>query len=391
MSILQIILLFVVLWTAFGDRLRALFHKKPVKQETPVDQEKLNDLFDKYDNSTNTSSYNIPSRKNRLQSDIDQLVDKTYSDSEIDRLMAKVEKKSYLDDDIARLAQKVEKACRPQKINSNVSKRNFKNVYNITNNFCCCKQEEVKPKSNCNGQRKFIICDTNKVHCLSFKKAAEVRLTAVAGGGAGGIGFIKAITFINGAGGSAGEHMEKLLHIDAGTIMEIKLGKGGDAKLERQGEPTSVKIKKLGKIEDFACPGGRNGHPYLSEIVQVNQLTVPIDADQNLHNLIEPGKLDNLQEPTQNGQPGSFSLPSFPNLPGGGGCSSQTGTGGSPIVTGNERGCGDKGSGGGGSIANDIDLCKEKLSGCGGDGYAIVEILEQYSVCLEDIVIFVDC
>lgn len=95
-------------------------------------------------------------------------------------------------------------------------------------------------------------------------------ITAVAGGGAGGLGFVDGIYTVNGGGGGAGEFIiDYPIPIKLGYRIVITVGQGGDWTSSHNpghGQPTTITVyHQCHRIFYLSLSGGHPGHPTLEE------------------------------------------------------------------------------------------------------------------------------
>lgn len=241
---------------------------------------------------------------------------------------------------------------------------------------------------------KYVFGDPMHTHTFTVTdNVKQLFISAIGGGGAGGIGCIKDMYYYNGGGGGAASCIiNKPIEVMIGTILNISIGRGGCPNECRDGGDTVINITHPdGTTDMIVIKGGTNGHPRLKGNLCANRRA--------------PASTDDF-EPTLNvdggscgescisilkggvGQNGSISLPSY--------TSAQTGTGGSSIFAMGGKGGnitplnsknpdinfshnllgenGKYGSGGGGSVAKySLDLSKP-LAGLGGDGFVVIDI-----------------
>lgn len=217
-------------------------------------------------------------------------------------------------------------------------------------------------------------------------------LTMVAGGGAGGIGFIKDIKYYSGSGGGSGACIIKRpIKIKKCSILRVKVGKGGTL-MTNNGEDSEVEIINCGTISEcIKVFGGCNGSPSYEEVEYYRTHDIP--SDKVFFGGCS-GKHDQCDTFSgRKGADGNISYMSQLLLSGGCGCSNifmSGGKGGSSIfmvggsgglcksITNYDKnlliGCDGKfGSGGGGSCARLKPNYSEKLSGNGGNGFILIE------------------
>lgn len=272
---------------------------------------------------------------------------------------------------------------------------------------------------------RMVYTDTSKIHNLIIDADIEMLfLTIVAGGGAGGIGFVKDMYYFSGGGGGAGAcYIKKPIKASKNTLLKIKVGKGGYLKgchKSEHGEDSFVEIfhPQLSCTSCTSCTssdsysntihccdchnqrceliltkGGKNAHPnnnqvscYLNNNNDIDMCCVEISGGKG-------GVNDFKCFDGDDGGDGCVSVPSqFAASGGNGGCSciyeggcgggnyfNNGGAGGNYLSSSDRSGCmiigsdGKFGSGGGGSAPKiNIDF-KKKLSGYGGDGIVIIE------------------
>lgn len=247
---------------------------------------------------------------------------------------------------------------------------------------------------DCPGESSTGTCSNTKI----FKYKAQVQIfsfplnvtfayiSAVGGGGAGGVGFIKDMYYYSGGGGGAGSCIiKKPIKIVPNTIVKVIIGKGGVASKDEQdkqkGGDTIIEfIYPNGSTKIFILKGGWNGHPYFSEVGKTLSNSIAVKPG-------EGGKDDcGLTFLSgSDGCPGTITIPSQIAACGGKGGSSLMGGGGKGggnyFSSGGSGGKnssdnlygenGEFGSGGGGSVPRFIH--DSILSGNGGDGIVIIE------------------
>lgn len=229
--------------------------------------------------------------------------------------------------------------------------------------------------------------DTTKVHKFIVEEDINIIwVTMVGGGGSGGIGCINGVTYYSGSGGGAGTTIiHKPIKVHKGATLLIKVGKGGTANTNCDGQSSSITImsnggenivKTNGGENIVEAPGGENGFPKVT-----NANIEPVTFIES----VEPGSgginILNLSFSGEDGDPGSISLPSqtVSNTGDGGNSSFFVGGNGgqNSFELGGRGGTsenliggdGQFGSGGGGSCPkNHIDM-NSQLSGNGGDGF----------------------
>jgi len=253
-------------------------------------------------------------------------------------------------------------------------------INNLINNTT--KPQVANCISGTNTPNTTILTCTNKVHKIVVNPAAEfIFITIVAGGGAGGIGFIKNMYYYSGGGGGAGAcFIKKPIQVKKNYMLHIKIGKGGDIVSGKNGEDSYVKvIDSHGKCEyKMVVCGGKNGYPSYN-MVTCDTKNISVNGGLG-------GSSCTPCYSGNDGCPGQISVPSqFASHGGNGGCShfGDGGDGG-----GNHFNCGGSGgnykdamcgqdgqygSGGGGSAPKINTNSNIKKSGNGGDGMAIIE------------------
>jgi len=229
---------------------------------------------------------------------------------------------------------------------------------------------------------KTIFTCTNQIHQIVIDKDIDfIFVTIIAGGGAGGIGFIRNMYYYSGGGGGAGScFIKKPVSVKKNYTLRIKVGKGGDIMQNKNGEHSYVKVyNQCGKCEyKVFVSGGKNGYPSYSMITS-NVEHVSVCGGYG-------GENCNSCFSGNNGCDGKISIPSqFVSSGGNGACSHfyEGGDGG-----GNYFNCGgsggvysDKicgqdgkyGSGGGGSAPKMNINPHTQNSGNGGDGMVMIE------------------
>ena len=222
---------------------------------------------------------------------------------------------------------------------------------------------------------KLFFADTDKTHKFVIDKdICIIFITAVAGGGAGGVGCIDGLKNISGGGGGSGASIiKKPVVVDIGATISITIGKGGSSNTCEHGQNTTIKIMTCkGQKEVICLDGGKNGHPYAVDDIK---FTEGGNGGKSCIELMQGKK----------GDSGIISYPSQMCSNGGNGGGSHFYDGGKGAS--NVFDCGGKGgtsfkgigengkfgSGGGGSSPKmRIDL-KKKLSGNGGSGFVLIE------------------
>ena len=255
---------------------------------------------------------------------------------------------------------------------------NNNNNSETNNTIVCCTQQLIFTDTS--GEHTYVIDNSNTV---------MIFLTMVGGGGGGGIGYVDQFYYYSGGGGGAGSAVFKVpITVSLGTILKIKIGKGGDTCLNVNGEKSYVKIiYPSGETNIIEVDGGLNGQPIINTNSQINP-TLNTDVTGGNGG---SGTINALNG--QNGDNGEIAVPSFPNPQSGDGgdsAFSQGGDGGSNLFSRGGIGArstdtnrigkhGKFGSGGGGSlpriITNQILSSGEVLSGLGGDGLVIIELV----------------
>ena len=112
---------------------------------------------------------------------------------------------------------------------------------------------------NCN--RLFYTCP-NKIHKLVIDKDINlIFITIIGAGGAGGMGCVKDMYYYSGGGGGAGScYIKKPVEVRNGTILNIKVGKGGTIKDNLDGEDSYVEVNNLYTDNAIVvAQGGKNG------------------------------------------------------------------------------------------------------------------------------------
>lgn len=242
-----------------------------------------------------------------------------------------------------------------------------------------CKINEIINMDTCShtcehqcGKKMFT--DTNKEHKFVIEHDIEfICLTMVAGGGAGGVGFVKDMFFYSGGGGGSGACLINCpIPVKKGTIIKIQVGKGGNLNTKRNGQNTIVEIINPDlKMQCIQTNGGENGCP---------SIECEKDVSGGIGGISGVSVLSGA-----NGQNGMISMPSartaiagnggnsvfFNGGNGGGNMFGIGGTGGTiDELIGQD---GKFGSGGGGSCPRNIIDTTQKISGNGGDGLVIIE------------------
>lgn len=259
--------------------------------------------------------------------------------------------------------------------------KRYEQIYNEINNIytiidcdnpsICCSN----PEDQLNICNKIVYTDTTNIKSYKIEEnICMILVTMVAGGGAGGIGFIKDMFYYSGGGGGAGSCcIKKPIHVVIGTILNIKVGKGGNLNTNMNGEDSYIEfIHPSGKKTTLVTVGGNNG--YSSLLMELN-----VDGGKGGKSDL-CGVFDGCD-----GSNGTISIPSAFSAVGGNGGSSifyKGGNGGGNYFNNGGLGGdiiniigqdGQFGSGGGGSAPkSNIDIT-QKLSGNGGDGMVIIE------------------
>jgi hypothetical protein len=249
---------------------------------------------------------------------------------------------------------------------------------------CHCDCEKI-----CES-RKIIYTDPNNQHIFIVKPGIKfIFITAVGGGGAGGLGIIKDMYYYSGGGGGSGASIiNKPISVVDGTILYITVGKGGDILSGVHGGETIIKITypNSSTIELIIVDSGKNGNPSLDDCDTKHVLNVDGGAQGNGVTCLISGN---------DGMNGNVSVPSFLAL--------NAGSGGDSIMYAGGRGAGNTfadggegghvlmkstlnndtdvligkpgkyGSGGGGSAAKSFIDKTKTASGYGGDGLVIIE------------------
>ena len=253
----------------------------------------------------------------------------------------------------------------------------IENIYDLININNECIENVNMEKVSCCPFRK-VYTDTTKIHKFIIDMEIDLMfVTIIGGGGAGGIGYIKNMYYYSGGGGGASAcFIKKPIEVKKGSILKIKVGKGGNINCCRDGEDSFVEILTCDNNKNIVCvEGGKNGKSSLCFDGKVDGGK----GGKNSYNKCFDGK---------DGKNGSISIPSqflcyggmggnshfYLGGDGGGSYFSLGGNGGNGGNSANIIGCDGKyGSGGGGSAPKcNIDK-NEKLSGDGGDGIVIIE------------------
>lgn len=194
-----------------------------------------------------------------------------------------------------------------------------------------------------------------------------IYITAVAAGGAGGVGIIKNMYYYSGGGGGAGSAIiKKPIQVILGTVLRIYVGKGGSGEIN--GENTIIEILyPNGKTTKLTLHGGTNGVITKGGIGGINECGITFLNGSN-------------------GDDGNVTIPSCIAVCGGNGGNSMIysgGKGGGNYFNNGGKGGsnseniigenGDFGSGGGGSVPRFVLDSGTQLSGNGGDGMVIIE------------------
>jgi hypothetical protein len=258
----------------------------------------------------------------------------------------------------------------------------------------CCPEYKYKECCIMNQQKK-IFTDTTIQHVLQIPDDVNIIfITCCGGGGAGGCGFIENMFYYSGGGGGGGASIiNRPMEVIKGTVITIRVGRGGSCLNERQGEDTVIKIN-IPHIDEYVikAQGGENGYP------RYNAKNNNFKEEGKQEYSVNGGKGGTCYLPVYNGcngMNGNISIPSFVSgNPGNGGSSTfcTGGLGGGSIFSpGGTGGCigtwenkketicnmngqpGKYGSGGGGSVPRSKIIMTESISGNGGDGIVIIE------------------
>lgn len=251
---------------------------------------------------------------------------------------------------------------------------------------------------------------------VTFLKRANIQVTIIGGGGAGGIGFAMSTYYIYGSGGSSGGCKVKMIEVEKNEKWIVNIGSGGNALNGTHGSDTVIesriknqcgtdydsKFKLVGK-------GGMNGRPYLCEVKKTlykYMSTHDIPSDVDLSDLLKGGCID-FQNPIHDeccevvvdcdlnykcGEDGGLGLPSQCATTGSGGSTHFTGLKGDGGNRYNKTGSnGTSGSGGGGSMPSItknicLDDHTDRLSGNGGNGYVLLTLLDLTCESISDVI-----
>ena len=259
----------------------------------------------------------------------------------------------------------------------------------------------------CPQSKSIVITDYSKISNIIVEEDYKtVFVTAIAGGGAGGFGFVDNFYFYSGGGGGAGACcIKKPYPVKKGSIINVKIGKGGSAHNKINGDNTQVTIYYT-KDETYECllNGGENGHPKLCDNISQTNITtvngqknITMANDQKNITIVNDQpctiQVDGGQGGTnhtdllkgESGFSGNIALPSNIRAIGGNGGSTfmyEGGNGGGNYfhqggASGNINTIigsdGLYGSGGGGSAPKSNLNFEEKISGIGGNGIVIME------------------
>jgi hypothetical protein len=296
-------------------------------------------------------------------------------------------------------------------------------LLNGTNNHNCNKYDDC---ADVCGKCRIVYTDTTTQHIFIVKpKIKYIYITAVGGGGAGGVGCIKGMFYYSGGGGGAGACiMHRPIEVVEGTIITIKVGAGGSACDGTEGGDTVITIKHPNHCtQTIIVKGGKNGHPLLNFCQNGETTKPPTTTDQHTTTSATPSEencdcscdYDNIVSgglggcsstsvlSGSNGLNGNISIPSYISTNSGcggnsvfykGGCG-----GGNMFANGGCGGCIDNlspieymscprntinnfvgqsgvfGSGGGGSAPRSVidPTDSQCLSGKGGCGIVIIE------------------
>ena len=208
----------------------------------------------------------------------------------------------------------------------------------------------------------------------------------VGGGGAGGIGYVNNQYYYGGGGGGgAASLVSKPIPVTVNTIITIYIGKGGSQVTGQDGEASYAIFKYPdNKILTFKVNGGMNGHPLLSEIINLStpRSLNTHSRDIQLQDMSVDGGgcgMTTVWAGIQ-GQPGIDGIITIPSQipaigsPGGASAFGEGGLGGmnnyDHIIGQN----GTYGSGGGGS-APQLVIDETNVSGNGGDGLVTISFI----------------
>jgi hypothetical protein len=327
------------------------------------------DLQQQINNTCNNNTKNITNIKENL----DELDNYTECDESI---------KLQIED----LHDKYNKLLIKTKINEKKITTDIKNLYELIKSPGISTSDyqynglnnglNNKPIINSNS-RLFIYEDTSQIHKLYIdhdKQYSYAFITMTGGGGAGGVGFIDGLFYYSGGGGGgAASIINKPVKIYQGCVFKIKVGAGGSQSHNRHGSSSCITViyPDCTRIKITAM-GGCNACPTLAHE------TVTCGGCGGISDLTE---INNGND----GAPGVLSIPSQMCACGADGGSSslyEGGAGGGSYFmiggrAGNQKsliGCDGKyGSGGGGSAPRMV--FNKKLSGNGGDGIIIINLV----------------
>ncbi|CAH6421090.1 Hypothetical protein KVN_LOCUS130 [uncultured virus] len=232
------------------------------------------------------------------------------------------------------------------------------------------KDEELKYIPILTIEKVYYFINTDTIYKFLIPvNVKNIFLTMIGGGGAGGIGYVQNYYYYSGGGGGAGAYLiKKPIAVNGGEIVSLKVGKGGIA-TQNEGEESYI-IIILGNIQNkYSIEGGKNGNP--STIFRDNFLNGGSGGISG-YSSIQDG---------ESGYDGEVNLPSQPNANGGNGANSYFGKGGTGGYFNEENIIsligkdGSYGSGGGGSSPRTNFDLNSKLSGNGGDGFILIEMI----------------
>jgi len=311
------------------------------------------------------------------------------------------------------------------------------NTINMYNYYNTTSSDTTNTTPRCPyPQNSLTFSDPNptKPIIIRFNKSVMIEVDLVAGGGAGGIGHAISNFYFYGGGGGTGQHINKRVMVNAGDEWTLSIGAGGSSKNGTCGCDTVISIVRNNNgcgccvTPYIIALGGQNGFPNTSGVAQMRDVINSILQQQSnstsnvsdnkfsdFKNIVAGGasgrtlsiqsklnpqfklpyscqnqtpinKCDNpCNDNGGDGGPGQVAAPSINGTAGNGGEINKTGPGGQAgtpcVVTGSD---GQFGSGGGGSQPYILDICTEKFSGNGGNGYITITVINTDTECMTD-------
>ena len=196
-----------------------------------------------------------------------------------------------------------------------------------------CKLSKLNLKIN---QNSYLYTDVTKKHTLNIAENVKIiYITAIAGGGAGGIGFINGMYYYSGGGGGGGSCMvKKPIHVVEHTVININVGRGGSQMENIDGGDTIIEIIYPNNDKDVLCiAGGKNACPTKDIIINKNNY---VNTSSNANSNLVLGGTGGISSTTalfngDVGNNGNISVPSQPIPTAGDGGSTIMSNGGSGV------------------------------------------------------------